>query len=386
MNRTAMPTNCPTRALPGRSPGRAGLRSLIAARHSAIVLDPGAGGTRICQLLRRGARTAIRDLLRVGLPLPAPAPESAAESAADDGLGDLVRRMPRLVRQGRFSGVEVGLVVPIGLVRFHSLNITEAGLRQHPEVVQQALKFEIAREQRTDAVEVEVRYWRLPPGQSLRHNIMAVALSGVLARRWSRAFASAGLRLKQLCVAPCAHVRLAARIWPPDARDLWGIIDLGAKQTTLTAVVGDVIAYVRALTGAADQWTRRLSEGLDVSLADAERIKRAHGVAQAVSPTPNAHAATEDPASVVFGLLRDRLEALAQEVERCFSYVLNHYAALTPARLVLTGGAAVTPGLADYLSQRLSVAVMTLGNGETGDFPTDAAAAIGGALLDLEGA
>jgi Tfp pilus assembly PilM family ATPase len=179
---------------------------------------------------------------------------------------------------------------------------------------------------------------------------------------------------------------LASRCWPAEARDLWGVLELGARQITLTAVVGEIPAYVRNLNGSTEQWTRRIGEGLDVSLVEAERLKRTHGIAfdgvdNETGPNENAHL----PA-VIFGLLRDRLEVLASEIERCFSYVLRHYPDITPARLVLAGGGAAMAGIPAYLSKRLSIPALVLGGGGGGPFGfhPDTSAAVGAAMMNVE--
>ncbi|HMQ16704.1 MAG TPA: hypothetical protein PKC49_12090, partial [Phycisphaerae bacterium] len=78
-------------------------------------------------------------------------------------------------------------------------------------------------------------------------------------------------------------------------------------------------------------------------------------------------------------------EVLAQEIERCFSYVLGQYPDVNPVRLALAGGGAEMPGLADFLSARLALPTCALGGGGGVGFGAAAASAVGAALLDAEG-
>ncbi|MBW7905754.1 MAG: pilus assembly protein PilM [Phycisphaerae bacterium] len=389
-----------TRTPPGATPSRRvsglgrGWRRLL-RRHSAILFDVGTTGVRACQARSGGGEDPVRELLSVqvggslrvaGERQKNGAPEELKHEAAIEPDGNELRatieRLARLVGQGRFVGSDVGLVLPAAAVRFHTLMVSEGGLRQPAESIQQALKWEIAREERSEPHDIEVRFWRLPRSPHARHNVMAVALSAEQARGWHGSFGEAGLRLSRLTIAPCALVWLALRGWPAAAGELWGALDLGARQATLSVVIGDVPIYVRGLSASAESWTQRLSEGLDVSPAEAEKLKRQHGVRAEAS---SAAEGEESLARVNYRLLRDRLEVLAQEIERCFSYVLGQYPDANPVRLALAGGGAQMPGLAEFLSARLGLPASVVAGVGGVDFGAEAASAVGGALLDVEG-
>lgn len=389
-----------TRASPGATPSRRvsgsgrGWRRLL-RRRSAILFDVGTTGVRACQARSGRGEDPLRELLsvQVGGGLWATG-ERQKNSAAEEpkheaatepdrsALRATIQRLARLVGQGRFVGSDVGLVLPAAAVRFHALMVSEAGLRQPAESIQQALKWEIAREERSEPHDVEVRFWPLPRSPHVRHNVMAVALSAEQARGWHLAFGEAGLRLSRLTIAPCALAWLALRSLGAGAGEAWGVLDLGARQATLSVVLGDVPVYVRGLSASSESWTKRLSEGLDVSPAEAEKLKRQHGVR---AEPASAGEGEDSLPRVNYRLLRDRLEVLAQEIERCFSYVLGQYPDVNPVRLALAGGGAEMPGLADFLSARLALPTCALGGGGGVGFGAAAASAVGAALLDAEG-
>ena len=380
-------------------------------RNSAITFDVGAAGIRAHQMAARGSQLTRRDSLRLEL-LPAQLEEDQGLPPPD------YSRLARLVGQGNFTGNEIGLVLSPPEVRFCALRLPKNALAQPEQRVRQALAWEVAREMRADASELEVRYWQLPPGHHQGLNVMAVALPIKQALGWHELFARDRLRLRRIDVSPCALVHLASRMWTPAENELWGVLDLGFRRTTLTVVLGRVPAYIRSLPVSSDLWTRRLAEGFEVAHAGAERIKRMHGIQPGERgirpPQPNQPLrGARDTPSVVFGLLREPLDDLTNQVNRCFSYVLQNFSDVSASRLLLAGGGAHLRGLAAYLELQLDVSVTPLasdaqaargapGPDREGEAPAEpprwerplpdttigpeAAATVGGALLGLEDA
>ncbi len=408
-------------------------------RRSAIMFDLGTTGIRACQLQSALGRVRVCDTLRVELPVSGP--ESAEATPADTisarpasgsasrsgssaacgpppGAGDdslLGERLARLIGQGCFGGRNVGMVLSCAQVQFHALRVPEAALHQPREALQQALRWEVAREARTEPQELEVRYWPLPSGRSQAPNVVAVALPNQRAEAWISRLRPWGLRLTRLDAAPCAHVRLASLLWPPAPHELWCVLDLGRRYGTLTVALGNVPAYIRSIQACTEQWMRIVSRALDVPLALADRLLRTCGIdhgehdtralsgrqlaAADASPDENstAHRAStgglpepDELTGVLFGVLNETLTLLIRDVERCLAYMLQSFPESSATRVVLAGGGARLQGLTHYMESVLSLPCSVLsceaGGCGTGGIPfePESAAAVGGALLDLE--
>jgi Tfp pilus assembly PilM family ATPase len=377
----------------------------VRSRKSAITFDVGTAGIRAYQVTARGTHLTSRDSLQLEL-LPSPAQPDQPPPPPD------YARLARLVGQASFVGNEIALVLSPPDVRFCALRLPKKALAQPPKRVRQALAWEVAREMRTDATELEVRYWELPPGHQQGLNVMAVALPIEQALVWHELFARDHLYLRRIEVSPCALVHLACRMHTPAENELWGILDLGYRRTTLTVVLGKVPAYIRSLPISSDLWTRRLAEGFEVAHAGAEQIKRTHGIWPAErgirrTQSDQALLDAQDTASAVFALLREPVDDLVEQINRCFAYVLRNFSDVNATRLLLAGGGANLRGLADYLEVQLDVSVALLASqaepplaqpGPEHTQPSrrwerplpetivqpEAATALGGALLDLE--
>ena len=232
--------------------------SCFHSRNSAITFDVGTAGIRAYQAASRAGKLSSRDSMLVELPAMRPEGDDAR-------LTPDYSRLARMVGQGSFQGSDIALVLSPPDVSFYTLRMPKKALDQPEQRIRQALAWEVAREVRAEAHELEVRYWRLPPGHHQGMNVMAVALPTKQAHEWYELFKQEGLYLRRVDVAPCALVHLASRMWMPDANDLWGVLDLGYRRSTLTVVLGNVPVYIRSLTISSDVWTSRLVDGFEVS-------------------------------------------------------------------------------------------------------------------------
>jgi hypothetical protein len=375
----------------------AAMVSWLCARRSAITFDVGAAGLRAYQLRRRGRDVALCDTLEFERPPGHGAEPPAAPVVDPDPLA-------RLIEQGRFVGPEVALVLSPPEVQFLPIRLPAQALAQPPERIEQALKWEVAQESRDSSAGLEVRHWPLPVASrqsAAADNVMAVVAPGELVRQWCDVLDRQGLTLRRIDVSPCALVRLACCAWTPAADDLWGVLDLGLRHSTLTVVIGRVPTYIRTLSGSAHQWTQTLAEAFEVPYDTAERLKRE----QSVEPTDRGVRVAAESGNLLqaadlrgafSGVLRESLRALAHEVGRCFSYVMHGFPDTSIKRMFLAGGGAGLSGLATVLEAELGLPVSALATrrqtaSAAWEHPLrgitllpQAATALGGAILDLE--
>jgi Tfp pilus assembly PilM family ATPase len=384
-----------TRALSSIAAPRPGLGTLlrcITPRYSAIVFDLGATGWRACQLRRRGATVETFENLRLDLP-PESIPRGEApdpSASVEDPAARLAARAARLMEQARFRGRDVGLVLSPRDVQFHALAVPPGLLSQSPQRVQEALRFELSHIARSDPAKLEIRYWSLPDAAAARHNVMAVTMDRSLAQAWVRRMEEQGLHLRRLDVAPLAQARLGSHLFPSSESDLWGVLDAGYHQATLTILVGSTPTYIRSMPTSLCTWTARLAQALDIAPTLAEQLHYHHGIsAGAVAPVEPIQGQLEDQADLgplFFSLLREQLTQLADEIVRCLSYVLQAHPETNATRVLLAGSGGALPGLAEFLELHVGLPVAVLRAPDAPRLPggPDLSAALGGALLDLE--
>ncbi len=386
------------------------MRSGLWPRKSAIAFDAGASGVRVVQFRRPcGGRLHAESLAVDAAPSA-----DASRAAKPDGREPTSVDAPllaHLIEQGDFDGRAVELIAGPPDVSFLPLRVAEATLAQPADVVEQALRWEVAQQSRLAAEDVEVRYWRLPPQAPSQWNIMAVAMPTARIVEWWERLREVGLSLERVEVAPCALARAAQVGWSPAADELWGVLDLGQRHSTLALVIGQAPVYVRALTPCASTATRRIASELQIGEREAARVM--HGDAAPLGACDSGGALSQ----LLHNAIAPTVRQLCKEVERCFAYIADSLAAAprtaratvrgaaklpTPPgesepaapRLFVAGGGACLPGLHDALLHELGFACCVLGADPTSERAADwgvrleprAAAVLGGALLNLEGA
>lgn len=359
---------------------------------SAITCDIGAAGARACQVQRSGAALGLYDSLAQAVP---PEPEQGGPPAPriDPAL------IESLIARGRFAGRDLALVLSPPEVQFFPMSLPPQALAQPAERVQQALRWEIQQESRKSVENLEVRYWALPQLRRQHANVMAVVLPTDAALGWCNQLAEHGLRLRHIDVSPRALAHLVRCLWTPGAHDLWGVLDLGLRRTVLTLAIGATPTYIRVLNANTQAWLRQLATAFEVSTSVAASLLQQHGF----SESPRGWRAGPGGANLLDGadlpaamasVLRENLLGLTDELSRCFSYMLQSYPEVSAQRLYLAGGGANWRGLAEALSAALSLQVEVLARtaalahppAERAElmFEAPSAAALGGALLELE--
>lgn len=366
-------------------------------RHSAITFDLGTAGIRACQVRPGRDRARLADTLL----LERLAPGTETPAGAEPGPRVDAAQLDRLVGQAAFTGRAVGLVLSSPAVRYLPIHLPPAALAQPAQRIEQALRLEVAQESRKSPDDLEVRFWRLPGDRGKEPNVMAVVLPTRTAAGWCQTLEANALELARIDVAPCALARAAQHLWTPGAGDLWGLLDLGQRHATLTVAAERTPAYVRTLSTAPHDWSRQLADVFEVPLAVAEHLKRTHGAgtvdAAGAPPAEPSVLHEPDVADAVKRVLCEALRMLAQEITRCFTYMMQSFPDHTVRRLWVAGGGAALPGLATVLEAELDLPVLLLATPDRRDaaesgpadvltFTPFTAAALGAALLDLEAA
>lgn len=154
------------------------------------------------------------------------------------------------------------------------------------------------------------------------------------------AASAAGLQPVNVDLAPFALARLFSTVGHDSATTL--LVDIGAATTTLVALEGHVPHFIRFLPNGGADITKGISQRLDISLRDAEAIKRSIGVIAARS-TPEQRPALE----VSFELVNETLMA----IRATMAYFQNARNGRAIDRIVMTGGGSQLLGLVETVAE-----------------------------------
>ncbi len=328
------------------------LAQIVKSKRTPIGLDLGETALRAAQLRKTPGGFCVTSLAHLDrTQTPANATKSPPDSL-EDGLR-------KLFSHSAFLGRSVIPALNPPEVEFHVLDVPAAAL-QGDETAQNLLHWEIGRLTSLSADQVETRHWLLPsrPGGT-------ASAIGVSARR------DAVMTLLDHCQRGrlrCSCIETGAtalhrfgrllRSWGED--EIWGLLDLGARQTRLILCLGHAPLLIRHTGEGGTSWTERIAEVLHLQIPSAEIHKKSHGIAlqgRRESRAEADSAPSDEVAVMLLSALRSELNEMAAEIKRSYEYVLNGYPGRRAADLVLVGGGANMPNLPEFLSGILGINV-----------------------------
>jgi|GEM_PF-695513 len=169
--------------------------------------------------------------------------------------------------------------------------------------------------------------------------------------------ATTGIRPAALIPAPlAAKYASSANV---DTSKALAILDLGFDLTDLVILSGPEIVFSRSIPVAGKDFTQAMTASLasdkgrvQLPWEDAERIKRSVGL-----PSEGASSMVEDKISTnqILSMLRDPMERLTSEIERCFDYYREETNGGSIEALLLYGGGADMKGFTQALSSQLGI-------------------------------
>ncbi len=183
------------------------------------------------------------------------------------------------------------------------------------------------------------------------------ALSNIIKCCNKAALSAAGLVVSSLASAEAVLV--------PDEKELGvAVVDIGAGTVELSVFVGGAVVHTNVTPVAGLHITRDLARCLETSMAEAEALKKRHGAA--IGSLVDRSVCVEvsgvgkrPPRVVSCRLVADIMQARLEEILELVaeSIIASGYHELLTSGLVLTGGTAMTPGIAELASEILRMPV-----------------------------
>jgi type IV pilus assembly protein PilM len=150
-----------------------------------------------------------------------------------------------------------------------------------------------------------------------------------------------GLHVDNVDLASFALLRCTSRL---DGQ-AEAIVDIGAQSTTVVVHRDGVPLMVRTIPRGGAEITELLTARLEITVKEAEKLKCSIGLDSDARP---------ESAEVVWEAVRP----LVNEIRSSFTYLASSESQARVARIALSGGGALLPGLAEVLAARLAVEVV----------------------------
>lgn len=186
-------------------------------------------------------------------------------------------------------------------------------------------------------------------------DVGVVALPRKIVESYQDVFLKAGINLLAIETQGGA---LARALYESGKFSNVAIIDLGKNHTAIFWVKQGVVIHATAAPVGGAAITRNLQKGLGVSYDEAEKIKVTQGLLRSTANQP------------AFEAMIPVVSAIRDEIERLTSFWLSQAKeeGINLEQIILTGGQASLPGLAEYLGNHLSYPII-IGNPWSKIFP-----------------
>jgi len=334
-------------------------------RRTRIGLDIGAAGVRAVQLTRSADGYRVANAAHGDRPRTAEQAQRDQEGSGESDPRPLAGDIEECVRRTSFRGKAVATALASPDVEFHTLELPAAALRADEVEAAQIVRFEVERLMSNVHAPVETRHWALPETTAPAPSALGVGAAHEIINRTIEACAEAGLTCADLDTSATALCRFGAVLhtWPKD--QVWGVLDVGDRQTRLVLCLDDTPVLVRTTGPGGRAWTQRVADALLISFKAAEIHKRDHGIpftgrlsAVKTPADESRNAGTRSElASLILGAVRADLNEIAAEIKRSYEYVLSCYPGRCVGDLVLCGGGSALRNLPEFLGKALGIPV-----------------------------
>lgn len=170
----------------------------------------------------------------------------------------------------------------------------------------------------------------------------------------------AGIKPSSFVPYPYVFKKLAGQFHFNDDHVRYFLI-IGRSNSELIALKGDDLAFSRKIPVTGNDFTKAMTGLLvsdrgktELSMAEAEKIKREIGI-----PREGESKIVDNKISTtqIFSMLREPLEQLVSEIQRCFDYYREGGGGGQADSLYLFGGGASLGGIIEFLSKELNIEV-----------------------------
>lgn len=197
-------------------------------------------------------------------------------------------------------------------------------------------------------------------GQAQLELLLLGAPKDPLMASW-RSLAEMGVKVVAVEPASLAafYPLLRQNLWKPT--EVVGHLEIGAKISHLSFIRGETVRFNRSFPVAGDTVTQAIADYCQKDFAEADRLKREHGISKMALEEDRHEAGHEAEDRVrISHALGLHLEQLVAEIEhsyRYFAFEMGGTDAQRMDRLLITGGGGLLKYLPDFLNSRLSVPV-----------------------------
>jgi len=206
--------------------------------------------------------------------------------------------------------------------------------------LQDAVKYEVRKYIPVPISEVQFDWMKI---DSLSNNeklkILTVAVPNEIVNRYNKLSKMIGI---EPVTMELETFSLARALIPAINQEVLGILDIGSRTTNMSIVDKGIVVMHHNIGSGGANATEAIARGMNIDKARAEELKRKDGMNSTDSNT--------------LELLRLPLDKILTEVQQVLEGYIQEGGA-KPTKLILSGGASLTPGLGKHIKEILGIEV-----------------------------
>jgi type IV pilus assembly protein PilM len=220
----------------------------------------------------------------------------------------------------------------------------------NPDEIRSSLKFDAQELIPIPMEDASFDFSVLEPGQAnasggtANTRILIVAAHRELLRNYLATLKGAGLSASTMDASPLALVRAVPCV-SPESSGTEVLVSIGAELTTVAVRERGIPRFIRSLTVGGSKLTETIASSMHLELAVAERLKRG----QIPSDAPQLSQARK--------AMSVEMRDLAEDVRGTVDFFISQSGGATIERLLITGGASQTDGLAAAIAGNISAPI-----------------------------
>ena len=311
-------------------------------RNSSVIgLDIGSSSIKAVEILDQGREKGF-ELKNLGIaPL---SPDAIVQGAFLDS-GAIVEGIREALSRGGITGENVAVAVA-----GHSVIVKKVSLAQQTrDELEEALQWEAEQYIPFDVNEVHLDFQILDTSESEgQMDVLLVAAKKDLVDDYVQVISEAGLKAVCIDVAGFAVENAFEANYGFGEDESIALVNIGAQVVNINVIQRRVPAFTRDITVGGNQYTEEIQRALSLEFTEAEKIKLGE---------------SEDPESreVIPQELDHAVAQVTQDVVDEIGRSLDFFSATSAdshiERVVLCGGGAKVPGLAEAFAERTGLAI-----------------------------
>lgn len=292
---------------------------------SSIGIDLGMGSIKIISLSKDGDKIVLENIGEVKTP-------------KFDKVSELSSLIKNLVSEMKLQKVPIMVSLPEDKIVSRLVSLPPL----KDSEIKDALKFEAETFVPFPLDEVSIDYEVVSTDEAGRLSIFAIAARNDLISDYIKLFKNCGLEILAIESSSLAIKRLVTQVVTNSTSVM--VLDIGEKFSDIICIHNSNIFFTRSMSVGGESLTRAISVNLGLDMASAEEYKKAYGMKEM------------ELEGKIKNAIMPVFESISEEVRRAIAmYVESHNKSIE--LLVLSGGGAKMPGLAEELTKKLGVEV-----------------------------